>query len=72
MVSGVYVPAGVDGRILAALESFAETLIQPLADAAWEDGDTPEDAQAKREQAEATLADELRRYLRFGDWRTYQ
>ena len=72
MVQGLYVPAGVDGEIVAALEKFAESLVGTLADQLWEEGDGDKERAAHVSEAEGIIGEELRRYLQFGGWRTYR
>lgn len=72
MVQGVYVPAGTDGEIVAALEKFGESLIGVLADAYWEETDTAKDDEHNRAYAEVRIAEALRSFLQHGDWRTYR
>lgn len=70
MLHGVYIPPGADPKLVAALEKFAEQLIEPVADLLWDGDSDPEKARAANTgESERILGEELARFLTYGDWK---
>ena len=70
MLQGVFIPLDAEPAVVRALERFAEQLIEPVADLMWDGESDPALSRAALAgEAERIMAEEVRRFLTYGNWR---
>ena len=68
MVQGVYLPPGVDPKLVDLLERYTESLIPAVVGLMpYDEGQTEEDKQAEEELIEAELCAALNGFLRYNE-----
>lgn len=70
MLQGVYIPPGTDPKLVAALEQFAESLIETVADLLRVEVAVGRlDTLAQHtEEAQRILCEALTAFITYGDW----